>query len=52
VSNVVDAWDLDADEDRARHGRFSFHDRRGSTNRAGAWGDKKNATSFSWVHSA
>jgi hypothetical protein len=29
---VVDARDLNADEDRARRGRFSFHDRGGSTN--------------------
>src|SRR6202011_2247981 len=27
VCYVIDARDLDADEDRARHGRFSFHDR-------------------------
>jgi hypothetical protein len=25
VRDVVDARDLNADEDRARHGRFSFH---------------------------
>jgi hypothetical protein len=35
VRDVVDARDLNADEDRARHGRFSFHDREGNTNRAG-----------------
>jgi hypothetical protein len=39
VRDVVDARDLNADEDRARHGRFSFHDRGGSTNRAGRDGD-------------
>jgi hypothetical protein len=31
VRDVVDARDLNADEDRARHGRFSFHDRGDST---------------------
>jgi Integrase core domain len=39
VRDVADARDLNADEDRARHGRFSFHDRGGSTNRAGRDGD-------------
>jgi hypothetical protein len=32
VRDVVDARNLDADENRARHGRFSFHDRGGNTN--------------------
>ncbi len=38
VRDVIDARDLNADQDGARRGRVSFHDRAGSTNRAGARG--------------
>ena len=39
VRDVVDARELNADEDRARNGRFGFHDRGGSTNRGRSAGD-------------
>ena len=38
VRDVVDARDLNADEDGARYRRVSIHDRGGSTNRGGVWG--------------
>src|ERR1019366_4988937 len=52
MRDVVDAGDLNADENGARCGRVGFHDRAGSTNHVGARGNIKNATSFLWAHAA
>jgi hypothetical protein len=40
VRRVVDARELNPDKDGARHRRFGFHDRGGSTNRRRARGEK------------
>jgi hypothetical protein len=49
MRDIVDARDLNADEDRARHGRFGFHDLSDSTNRAGDAGAQYRSPRCSFI---